>query len=897
MIMVPSSNQETEILHQKNLTEAFFNNLFDQLKINENHQKEQESFLLEMYLSHINLKLKGKNSDLKFKEFIDIIEEETITRLDTKTQSDKKTHGFSERQAYNQKRSYLRHVSNNMKVLYSILRDSLCLQQENFFMKYKYLSMQGTSLDILKHAAGFFKREDFFWIEFLKLAYLKGIFWNQIHDAVFECARPYSSNTSILQELQHAENHQLLQSIQTNFSFGTITKDIKQNVIVPSLKEFFASDNPFDWKAGAAEGSAIISSTIPFNGKAGAADSDQTISSPIGVFEKARAAEGSPAAVISPTIGLDVKACEKIIREKLLLLKKKETSQPSKSTDGIARKTHRSKNPVSFLTQVLSAAKISAEDAFTFFETKNKDMAMARNKLKFTSFGEDDLISRRGFRSYFANDTSKTMAAGFCTCIVHAIRLLCLCTTAATEPDLQDLLNIMVTDTMKNERLWDVDEVMSRLKIELSTTTFQSLAQSFAVLIRQSTYLGELSWTRISSRTKLIEDVKFLYDSNDANKGENMLFISFSQVPAVEVIDLPYVFHLHEDSDIDTPDASFQTVGMVYSSLEGDKPNSYAFHFITYSRCSKDGQYQVLKLIPDSHNPIHCLHKVSHSLEKAKKGEEPLIPIKLRVLLQESGHSLVGLILIRNIKQCGAKHPFLIPEVIRCILNPTLTSARSDPCELTCAELQKLNSNDIWLDDLLVQAIVHLMFESLLQKKRSSEIDMPISLQSSCAYELHCSPQFITKCKLSLHKLFSSSQHIFYIVNEDNAHWICLCLSMKWRRIFSLDSKNGYSNCQSKASKVIRVLGDHFNIHDIEWVRLKSPHQKDGTSCGIFTALNSAFLLKSILEGSFTTDGPADMKRWENKNFTEQDKFNIRMCAKDVIYGVKDAAFLLKWLD
>ena len=88
------------------------------------------------------------------------------------------------------------------------------------------------------------------------------------------------------------------------------------------------------------------------------------------------------------------------------------------------------------MTQVLSAAKISAEEAFTFFETKNKDMAMARNKLKFTSFGEDDLIGRRGFRSYFAKDTSKTMAAGFCTCIVHAIRLLCLCTTAATEPDL-----------------------------------------------------------------------------------------------------------------------------------------------------------------------------------------------------------------------------------------------------------------------------------------------------------------------------------------------------------------------------------------------------------------------------------------------------------------------------
>jgi hypothetical protein len=122
---------------------------------------------------------------------------------------------------------------------------------------------------------------------------------------------------------------------------------------------------------------------------------------------------------------------------------------------------------------------------------------------------------------------------------------------------------------------------------------------------------------------------------------------------------------------------------------------------------------------------------------------------------------------------------------------------------------------------------------------------------------------------------------------------------MKWRRIFSLDSKNGYSTCQIKASKVIRVLRDHFNIDDLKWVYLKSPNQKDGTSCGIFTALNSAFLLKSIMEGSFTSDGPApaDMKRWENKNFTEQDKLNIRMCAKEVIYGVKDAASLLKWLD
>ena len=253
------------------------------------------------------------------------------------------------------------------------------------------------------------------------------------------------------------------------------------------------------------------------------------------------------------------------------------------------------------MTQVLSAAKISAKDAFTFFDNKNKDMAMARNKLKFTSFGEDDLINNRGFRSYFAKDTRKTMAAGFCTCIVHAIRLLCLCTTAATEPDLQELLNIMVTDTMKTERLWDVDEVMSRLKLERSTITFQSLARSFADLIGQSTYLGELSWRSILSTDQLEQKIKVLYNSNTSNLEKNILFISFSAIPSVKGIELPYLFRVqmesykeHPDGEIinfaDAPDeatdtVTFQTVGMVYSclGLEGGKPASFAFHFITYS--------------------------------------------------------------------------------------------------------------------------------------------------------------------------------------------------------------------------------------------------------------------------------------------------------------------------
>ena len=76
-----------------------------QLQINVKHQKKQESLLLEMYISHINLKLRGKIRDLRFKEFINIIVDETNTRLDKKLQSDKASHGSTEVQAYAQKRS------------------------------------------------------------------------------------------------------------------------------------------------------------------------------------------------------------------------------------------------------------------------------------------------------------------------------------------------------------------------------------------------------------------------------------------------------------------------------------------------------------------------------------------------------------------------------------------------------------------------------------------------------------------------------------------------------------------------------------------------------------------------------------------------------------------------
>ncbi len=229
-------------------------------------------------------------------------------------------------------------------------------------------------------------------------------------------------------------------------------------------------------KAGAAKGSPIaaVIPPIPVIEKAGATkgSSMAVVVSPITVIEKDGATEGSSMAVVvsqtattvspPPPIGRVNQECVRSINAILSSLQIKETSKLSNST---AVKTHRSKSAtkkssVSVLANFLKATNIPARDALKFFE-KKRDMALSceiRSHVEFSPFGEDDLIYRKGIRSYFAKDTSKTMAAGFCTCIVHAIRLLCLCTTPTTKQDLQEVLKIMVTD-MKAKKVWDVDEV------------------------------------------------------------------------------------------------------------------------------------------------------------------------------------------------------------------------------------------------------------------------------------------------------------------------------------------------------------------------------------------------------------------------------------------------------
>jgi hypothetical protein len=81
-----------------NAKEVYLNSLLTQLKVNEEHQRNQESLLLEIYLADIH----SKNlSCYQFKEFITLFIDETTARLDVIIQSNRTSDWFKEGMSYN----------------------------------------------------------------------------------------------------------------------------------------------------------------------------------------------------------------------------------------------------------------------------------------------------------------------------------------------------------------------------------------------------------------------------------------------------------------------------------------------------------------------------------------------------------------------------------------------------------------------------------------------------------------------------------------------------------------------------------------------------------------------------------------------------------------------------
>jgi hypothetical protein len=67
MIMDICTDGNVQDMEMEKLKEKYFKSLLEQLKINEKHQEDQDSLLLEMYLAYIYSKQISN-----FKEFIEI---------------------------------------------------------------------------------------------------------------------------------------------------------------------------------------------------------------------------------------------------------------------------------------------------------------------------------------------------------------------------------------------------------------------------------------------------------------------------------------------------------------------------------------------------------------------------------------------------------------------------------------------------------------------------------------------------------------------------------------------------------------------------------------------------------------------------------------------------------
>ena len=138
MIMDICTVQDMEM---EKLKEKYFKSLLEQLKSNDKHQEDQNSLLLEMYLAYIYSKQTSN-----FKEFIEITIDETNKQLEIKLQS-YRTSNFNSNNKwdYELRKSAFTNLSNSMKVLYYILRDSILhLEQQKFLEKYEYLRMEAS---------------------------------------------------------------------------------------------------------------------------------------------------------------------------------------------------------------------------------------------------------------------------------------------------------------------------------------------------------------------------------------------------------------------------------------------------------------------------------------------------------------------------------------------------------------------------------------------------------------------------------------------------------------------------------------------------------------------------------------------------------------------------------
>ena len=89
-----------------------------------------------------------------------------------------------------------------------------------------------------------------------------------------------------------------------------------------------------------------------------------------------------------------------------------------------------------------------------------------------------------------------------------------------------------------------------------------------------------------------------------------------------------------------------------------------------------------------------------------------------------------------------------------------------------------------------------------------------------------------------------SKRFFFFPLFVNNNHWILMVASIETKEVFIVDSKNSTGRLSSY-SYLVSILLKYFQYKS---TLPDSAEQKDGSSCGIFTFLNAAKLMKQIFD-------------------------------------------------
>ena len=152
--------------------------------------------------------------------------------------------------------------------------------------------------------------------------------------------------------------------------------------------------------------------------------------------------------------------------------------------------------------------------------------------------------------------------------------------------------------------------------------------------------------------------------------------------------------------------------------------------------------------------------------------------------------------------------------------------------------------------------------------------------------------EYIDKCITSNLATIFSKRFFFFPLNVNSNHWILMVASIETKEVFIVDSKNSTGRLSSY-SYLVSILLKYFQykstlpdsgflFNEKEWSIKSLPcaEQKDGSSCGIFTFLNAAKLMKQIHEN---TNVKISCVESPLREYTREELLLLRETVKNVL--------------